>query len=404
MSGSELNGEKSLDISKGVITSIPKTKNCTNNNEKVYTVYHVVFSLGYMQHKIKQRFSKLREYHQKLTEFLKPEDREKLPEFAKRWRFSDMTLPDNINLRSEELIKYYNALWQLKEVLTCQRLHEMLQIPQAMSNAMIEMGDAMFAKEEMLKMEKAEEKRKEKIRRIQEKERIRREFEFSQNFHKGGLVTLPNGNKVAPFLNFSYDTTFTMKAKISCSPNDRYIMSPNGNPWFEIQILDPEKHQGCQFALVNLENEPLVYISEKFKFRSAELVVYRVLSIFKNNTGLYEACKLSKMCTVKREAGFFDNPKYGIIMANPLSDEIRISNSSNGEYEFFHEESENPVCTDKLHKEGFMSFSHVITVKHNHDVLFYLGVVIAIDRMRYHVTIQPTAKSQKMKRHNTVKF
>lgn len=110
----------------------------TSTNE-TYVTYTCEISVGDLPpHRISLRYSELRKIHEDLRSALPFS----LPDFPSR-RFDIFSRfhtidPDTVKQRSEQLNAYYSSLFSNPAWITCEKLHNLFQLPQSHRIAIIQ--------------------------------------------------------------------------------------------------------------------------------------------------------------------------------------------------------------------------------------------------------------------------
>ena len=338
-----------------------------------YVQYQFILSVNGNTSTIVGRYSELRSRHDQLCAAA-PRGAGITQEFpAKTSWLTDDKDPSNISSRATELAAYYRQLFaqdRAGTVLLSPQVHQAFGFPPHVVQGMVFIGQA----------------RQQAVQAAAEAERARiaaeRAILVADQQYAQTVQSLPCLPGSAAPLVYQKQLQFQLKNRIF-SFGDASIKGPGDLPYFRVLrrdgILWSGLLQNCQFSLGTLANEPLVFLQEEF-----ELFTYRY-SIYRTTPQGQQLL----VCSIVRKvlASFLSaNDQYDISL--PTQPGIRITCTGSWPNNFvLTQAGPTGVFAAATVSKKIFAFADTydVVIAPQMDVLLYLGIATAIDRIHHEV-------------------
>ena len=281
--------------------------------------------------------------------------------------------PSNISSRATELAAYYRQLFaqdRAGTVLLSPQVHRVFGFPPEVVQAMVSVGQA----------------RQQAAQAAAEAERARiaaeRAILVADQQYAQTVQSLPCAPGSAAPLVYQKPLQFQLKNK-KFSFGDASIKGPGDLPYFRVLrqdgILWSGLLQNCQFSLGTLANEPLVFLQEEFELFTYRYSIYRTTP---QGTQLL-------VCSIVRKvlASFLTaNDQYDISLPTQPGIRITCTGSWPNNFTLTQAGPTGVFAAATVSKKIFaFADTYDVVIAPQMDVLLYLGIATAIDRIHHEV-------------------
>ena len=292
---------------------------------------------------------------------------------AKSSWLTDDNQPEAIANRSHELLSYYTRLFTEDEggVLLCSPVaHELLSIPEGGGKQiMAGVGGVRAAARQAVAAAQAEQQ-------AAERAAIMADFQQAQNIQMWAVQ--PGYAAVLAYPG--KQMSFHLKNKMF-SFGDACVSGPGEMDWFRVLRQDGILWSGllknCQFSLGTMAGQPLIFLQEEFEWMTYRYSIYRTLP----NGQQMLVCSivrkiLASMLTL--------NDQYEISCHTGLA--ISCQGTWPSQFSLHQMGPGGSICAATVSKKLFAwSDTYDIQLAPGTDVLLYLGIAVAIDRIHHEV-------------------
>ncbi|ELR19075.1 uncharacterized protein ACA1_236630 [Acanthamoeba castellanii str. Neff] len=313
-----------------------------------------------------------------------------LPDFPPAPWFTDHTKPEHMARRKKELVRYFNALLKEPKVLVLPKFHMLMELATDAAEAMRAVGNHIL--DARMERQRAEQERKRQVE-AERQRKMREAYNHAQTFHRNDHYQVwYNGAQMTSTRALTYNehTAFNLREKF-WGFGDATIQGPNGQPWFQISKINRSlfHFHDCQYAILNMQGEPLILLQECWKFMSLKFKIYSILT---DECGQRRQ-HMFKMCSIKRTS-IFGIVEYVIRMATPSTardcrpcrKSLIKCDGSWGDWNTSFSVGRYETARVSRNFAFMTTGDYDIHVSPGQDVILYLALAVCIDKMHYEAT------------------
>lgn len=360
-----------------------------SDEKKPFVVFEIHFQVGDVQHIALKRYSELRKIHDQLVSSAALRECT-LPDFPPAPWFTDHTKPEHMARRKKELVRYFNALLKEPKVLVLPKFHMLMELATDAAEAMRAVGNHIL--DARMERQRAEQERKRQVE-AERQRKMREAYNHAQTFHRNDHYQVwYNGAQMTSTRALTYNehTAFNLREKF-WGFGDATIQGPNGQPWFQISKINRSlfHFHDCQYAILNMQGEPLILLQECWKFMSLKFKIYSILT---DECGQRRQ-HMFKMCSIKRTS-IIGIVEYVIRMATPSTardcrpcrKSLIKCDGSWGDWNTSFSVGRYETARVSRNFAFMTTGDYDIHVSPGQDVILYLALAVCIDKMHYEAT------------------